>query len=71
MLEIKNLEEAEKVREEYPYLFLVSFVVDDNRHGSMVVTAKEDLPLYKVYFMVNEANKEKRYLTILNIIKLS
>jgi len=67
---IETLAQAEEVLKESPYMYLVSFITGMG-HGSTIVASKEELPLYKVYFMINEANKEKQVLTITHITRLT
>mgnify|MGYP007071571060 CR=1 FL=1 len=68
---IKTLAEAEEMLKETPALYLISFVTEDGRPGSTVIGMKEDVPLYKPYFIFNEVNKDKQMLTILGITKLA
>ncbi|AVT83642.1 hypothetical protein RPYSC3_47820 [Rhodopseudomonas palustris] len=72
MEQIKTLEEAEKVREQYPYMYLVAFVSkSDSKSGSMVVSSKDAMPLWRVYFMVEEAGRNRDLIIITNIIDLT
>lgn len=71
MIEIKTLAEAEEVMKESPHLYLVVFVTPDGRTGSAVMGMKEDAPLYKAYFIFNEANKNGELFKITNVVKLS
>ena len=69
--EIRTLEEAEEAIKETPFLYLVSFTLMNAQHGSVIIAAKEKKPLYEVYFIFNEVNKEKDITTILNVIELT
>lgn len=71
MKEIKTLAEAEEMRKETPYLYLITFVAADGRVGSTVLGMTIDAPLYKAYFIFNEANKDAKLFTITNVVKLS
>ena len=71
MKNIETLEQAEEMMKLNPYLYLVSVMLG-GAVGSMIVAAKERLPLYKVYFMVNETNKDPKIkLTITNVVELT
>lgn len=69
--EIKTLAEAEEVRKTTPHLYLISFALGGDKRGSTIIAGKTDEPLYRIYFMFNEVNKEKNMLVIMNIVKLS
>lgn len=67
---IKTLAEAEKMQKENPFLYLVTITPKTGGIGSMILAMKEPLPLWKVYYIANEANKEEEVFTITNVVNL-
>lgn len=71
MEKIKTLAEAEELVKQGQDIYLVAFITKNNTQGSCLVCTTESLPLYKIYFIMNEANKEQDLITILSVQKLT
>lgn len=69
--QIKTLAEAMERRKEFPYMYLVAIIIRGGGEGSFVSCHKEPTPLWKVYFMLNEANLKGNVYTITNIVDLN
>lgn len=71
MERINTLNEAEEIiKKGYPHLYLVSFSAGD-RPGSTIIATKERMPLYKIYFMLNEVNQKILTIVITNVVELT
>lgn len=72
MQEIKSLQEAEEIRKEYPYLYLIVVNAEGVGIVSYITCSKKPEPLYKVYFMVRDSyNTPDIKMSIINVIDIT
>lgn len=68
---IKNVKEAEAALKVTPFMYLISFFDAEGLPGSDIIASPEKLPLWKVYFMMNEVNSVGLKIIINNIVALN
>ena len=70
MIQLRNLQEAEEAMKEHPHLYLCAFYTA-GRPGSCLIASKEEIKLYKVYFMLKEVEAQGVDMTIISIQKIT